>query len=162
MGVSVGHETFLSIIHDTANQQKFENYWKRKNKWEPMGVIESFTNPSFELATEIEDYVWVMAKIGFIRFSQSATERVVKTIGKTENRFAAYDEIKEREGKLDRAKEEIFLRENQVPLDELPLEAFNQTWLKSHLPDLKSKSKRDVVVENYISNDTAKHHFWSA
>ena len=87
---------------------------------------------------------------------------MVKTIRETENRFAGNDEIKEREGKLDRVKKEMFLRENQVPLDELPLEALNQTWLKSHLPALKSKSKRDVVVENYISNDTAKHYFWTA
>ena len=125
-----------------------------------MGVIESFMNPSFQLATDIEDYVWVMAKIGLIRFTQSDTERVVKTVRKTETRFAGYDEVKESEGKRDRAKQEIFLRENQVPLNDLPLEELNQEWLKSHLPALKSKSKRDVTVENYISNDTPKHQFW--
>ena len=158
--VAVGHDKYLSIIRDVDSQQHFDKYWKRNNKWDPMGVIESFMNPSFQLATDIEDYVWVMAKIGLIRFTQSDTERVVKTVRKTETRFAGYDEVKESEGKRDRAKQEVFLRENQVPLADLPLEALNKEWLKSHLPALKSKSKRDVTVENYISNDTPKHQFW--
>ena len=125
-----------------------------------MGVIESFMNPTFQLATDIEDFVWVMAKIGLIRFTQSDTERVVKTVRKTETRFAGYDEVKESKGKRDRAKQEIFLRENPVPLKELPLEQLNQAWLKSHLPALKSKSQRDVVVENYIDKDVPKYQFW--
>ena len=158
--VAVGHDKYLSIIRDVDSQQHFDKYWKRNNKWDPMGVIESFMNPSFQLATDIEDYVWVMAKIGLIRFTQSDTERVVKTVSKTETRFTGYDEVKESEGKRDRAKQEVFLRENQVPLTDLPLEALNKEWLKSHLPALKSKSKRDVTVENYISNDTPKHQFW--
>ena len=85
---------------------------------------------------------------------------MVKTVRKTETRFAGYDEVKKSEGKRDRAKEEIFLRENQVPLDNLPLEELNQEWLKTHLPALISKSNRDVTVENYISNATPKHQFW--
>ena len=101
-----------------------------------------------------------MAKIGLIRFTQSDTERVVKTVRKTETRFAGYDEVKESKGKRDRAKQEIFLRENPVPLNELPLEQLNQAWLKSHLPALKSKSQRDVVVENYIDKDVPKYQFW--
>ena len=116
--------------------------------------------PSFGLATDIEDYVWVMGKIGLIRFTQSDTERVVKTVRKTETRFAGYDEVKESNGKRDRAKEEIFLRENQVPLNDLPLEELNQAWLKKHLPALKSQSNRDVTVENYLSSDTLKQQFW--
>ena len=93
--VAVGHDKYLSIIRDVDSQQHFDKYWKRNNKWDPMGVIESFMNPSFQLATDIEDYVWVVTKIGLIRFTQSDTERVVK---KTETRFAGYDEVKESEG----------------------------------------------------------------
>ena len=156
----MGHDKYLSIIRDVDSQQHFDKYWKRNNKWDPMGVIESFMNSSSELAVDIEDYVWVMAKIGLIRFTQSDTERVVKTVRKTETRFAGYDEVEESEGKRDRAKEEIFLRENQVPLDDLLLEELNQEWLKTHLPALKSTSNRDVTVENYISNATPKHQFW--
>ena len=72
-----------------------------------------------------------MGKIGLIRFTQSDTKRVVKTVRKTETRFAGYDEVKESEGKRDRAKQEVFLRENQVPLTDLLLEALNKEWLKS-------------------------------
>ena len=97
-----------------------------------------------------------------IQFTQSDIERVVKTVRKTETRFTGYNEVKESEGKRDHAKEEIFLRENQVPLDDLPLEELNKEWLKTHLPALKSKSNRDVTVENYISNITPKHQFWIA
>ena len=49
----------------------------------------------------------MIAKIGLIRFTQSYTERVVKTVRETESRFAGYDEVKESEGKNDRAKQEI-------------------------------------------------------
>ena len=49
----------------------------------------------------------MIAKIGLIRFTQSYTERVVKTVRETESRFAGYDEVKESEGKIDRAKQEI-------------------------------------------------------
>ena len=125
-----------------------------------MGVIESFMNHSLGLAMDIEDYGWVMGKIGLIWSTQSDTERVVKTVNKTETRFAGYDEVKESKGKRDRAKQEIFLRENQVPLSDLPLEELNQAWLKKHLPALKSQSKRDVTVENYLSRDTLKQQFW--
>ena len=120
-------------------------------------------NPKLELADGLEDLCFILAKIGLIRFTQSDTERVVKTIRKTETHCAGYDEIKELKGKRDRAKEEIFLRENRVPISELPLEEFNQQWLKSHRPALKKKiSKKDVAIENYLKNDIAKQKFWTA
>ena len=100
-----------------------------------------------------------MAKIGPIRFTQCDNECVVKTVRKTKTRFAGYDEVEESEGIRDSAKGEIFLRENQVPLDDLPSKELNQIWLKTHLPALKSKNNRDVTVENYISTDTSKHQF---
>ena len=40
-------------------------------------------------------------------FTQSYTERVVKTVRETESRFAGYDEADESEGTSDRAKQEI-------------------------------------------------------
>ena len=83
-------------------------------------------------------------------------------IRKTETRFAGYEEIKEQDGKRDRAMEEIFLRENRVPLRELPLEDFNQEWLKSHRPALKKNSKKDVAIETFFKNDIAKQQFWTA
>ena len=119
-------------------------------------------NPTFDLFDGLEDFCFILSKIGLIRFTQSDTEREVKTIRKTETRFAGYDEIKEQAGKRDRAREEIFIRENQVPLNDLPLEEFNQEWLKSHRPALKKKSEKDVAIENYLEKDVAKHKFWIA
>ena len=116
----------------------------------------------FEIAEGMEDYCFILAKIGLIRITQNDTERVVKTIRKTETRFAGYDEIKEKAGKRDRAREEIFIRENRVPIAELPLEEFNQTWLKSHRPALKKQSQKDVAIENYLRDDIGKQKLWTA
>ena len=58
--------------------------------------------------------------------------------------------------------EEIFLRENRVPISELPLEELNQEWLKSHRAALKKTSKKDVSIQNYLKKDIAKRQFWTA
>ena len=109
-----------------------------------------------------EDLCFIHSKIGLIQFTQSDTERVLKTIRKTETRFAGYDEIKEKDGKRDRAREEIFLRERQVPFKELPLDELNQRWLKSHRSALKKISQRYVAIEDFFRKDIAKRHFWTA
>ena len=119
-------------------------------------------DPSSGLSDGIQDFLWVLEKVGVIRLSSNDTERVVKTIRKTETRFAGYDETKEQEGKRDRAQQEIFLRENRVGLYDLPLQEINELWLKSHLPSLKHKSTRDVSVEKWLEKDSSKHKFWSA
>ena len=160
--VCVQHGEFVKLLENTDLQQKHANYWKSGDRWDPLGVIESLMNPVSELADGLEDLCFIFAKIGLIRFTQADTERVVKTIRKTETRFAGYDEIKEQDGKRDRAMEEIFLRENRVPLRELPLEDFNQEWLKSHRPALKKNSKKDVAIETFFKNDIAKQQFWTA
>ena len=49
----------------------------------------------------------------------------MKTQREVEPRFASYNEPKEAEGKRDRAKQMIFLKENPIALRELPLEEFN-------------------------------------
>jgi len=81
----------------------------------------------------------LLSKIGKIRFSQADTERVVKTIRKVEPRFSSFNEVKEQAGKHDRARQEIFLHENRLSLSSLPLEDFNENWLKSHRPSLKKR-----------------------
>ena len=161
--VCVQYAAFVKLLADSDLQEQHATYWKTSGRWDPLGVIESFMNPKLELADGLEDLCFILAKIGLIRFTQSDTERVVKTIRKTETHCAGYDEIKELKGKRDRAKEEIFLRENRVPISELLLEEFNQHWLKSHRPALKKKiSKKDVAIENYLKNDIAKQKFWTA
>ena len=96
-----------------------------------------------------------------MRLSSNDTERVVKTVRKTENRFAGYNEVDEANNKRDRAMEEIFLRENRVELDALPLEKINQVWLKSHLPCLKKHGKPDVSISNFLKNDSSKCQFFT-
>ena len=159
--VSVQHVQYVKLISNQNLQEKYADYWKTSGRWDPLGVIESFMNPKFEIAEGMEDYCFILAKIGLIRFTQNDTERVVKTIRKTETRFAGYDEIKEKAGNRDRAREEIFIRENRVPIAELALEEFNQTWLKSHRPALKKQSQKDVAIENYLRDDIEKQKFWT-
>ena len=160
--VIVGHERFTEIIKDKDLQTKFAGKWMIKNRWNPLGVIETFMDPSSGLSDGIQDFLWVLEKVGVIRLSSNDTERVVKTIRKTETRFAGYNETKEQEGKRDRANQEIFLRENRVGLYDLPLQEINELWLKSHLPSLKHKSTRDVSVAKWLEKDFSKHKFWSA
>ena len=84
--------------------------------------------------------IFFLSKVGLVRFTQSDTERGVKTIRKVESRFSAFNEIKLAAGKRDRAEQEVFLHENPVATGDLPMEALNQVWLKKHLAALKSKS----------------------
>ena len=118
-------------------------------------------NPEFQLTENIEDFAWVLSKIGLLRFTQSDTERVNKTVDKVEKRFTKFNETKEAAGKRDRTKEEVFLHENRVALDELPLEDINQLWLKSHRATLKKHSSTDVSVKRFMEKDSSKHKFWT-
>lgn len=160
--VCIQHAEFVKLLTDSDLQATYNAYWRTSGRWDPLGVIESFMNPEFELANDMEDLCFILSKIGLIRFTQSDTERVVKTIRKTETRFGGYNEIKQQQGKRDRAMEEIFLRENRVPISELPLEELNQEWLKSHRAALKKTSKKDVSIQNYLKKDIAKRQFWTA
>ena len=95
-----------------------------------------------------------------MRFTQSDTERGVKTIRKVESRFSAFNEIKLAAGKRDRAEQEVFLHENPVAIGDLPLEALNQVWLKKHLLALKSKSLKNISVNRRIERDESKAKFF--
>ena len=76
----------------------------------------------------------LLEKFGKIRFSQADADHVVKTIRKVEPWFSSFNEVQEQAGKHDRARQEIFLHENRLSLSSLPLEDFNENWLKSHRP----------------------------
>ena len=79
-----------------------------------------------------------------------------------EPRFASYNEVKEDKGKRDRAQQEIFLHENKVALEDLPLERLNQKWLpKYHLPSLKKKSDgKSKSIETFLKKDKSKAKFF--
>ena len=55
---------------------------------------QTFMDPASMLSVEMADFAWILSKIGLIRFMQSDTERVVKTVRKVEHRFASYNETK--------------------------------------------------------------------
>ena len=69
------------------NQEAYKSYWKKGSQ---LGVIESFMNPQFDLYEGLQDFCFLLFKIGKKRFSQADTERVVKTIRKVEPRFSNY------------------------------------------------------------------------
>ena len=81
-------------------------------------------NPQFDLYKGMEDFCILLERIGLLRLSQADTERVVKTIRKVEPRFASFNEVKESKGARDRAQQEIFLYENKVALEKLPVMNF--------------------------------------
>ena len=171
--VIVGHGQYAKILSNHENQIKYAEYWDANHgksnsrfKWDPLGVIESFMNPEFSLHEDLHDFCCMLEHVGLIRFTQADTERVVKTQRKVEPRFAGYNEHKETAEKRDRAKQEIFLKENAISLRELPLEDFNQNWLKSHLPSLKEtrsgvKDAMGKSTRNFLKNDRTKVKFFS-
>ena len=108
----------------------------------------------------MEDICVLLERVGLLRCSQSDTETVVKTIRDIEPRFSAFDEVKESKGKRDREKQEIFLHENRVSLEKLPLEDLNQQWLKKHLPSLKRKEDAKALsVQTFLKKDVSRIKF---
>ena len=81
-------------------------------------------------------------------------------IREIEPRFSQFDEMKLEQGKRDRAEQEIFLHENKVSLEALPLEELNQEWLKHHLPSLKKKKEGEALsIKSFMKKDISKVKF---
>ena len=117
-------------------------------------------NPNFELFKGMEDFCILLERVGLLRLSQADTERVVKTIRKVEPRFASFDEVKESKGARDRAQQEIFLHENKVALEQLPLDDLFDAWSQSHLPSLKKRSDgKAKSVETFLKKDCTSLKF---
>ena len=100
----------------------------------------------------------LLERIGLLRLSQADTERVVKTIRKVEPRFSSFNEVKETKGARDRAQQEIFLYENKVALEKLPVNELFDSWTQSHYPSLKKNDNRyngkAKSVETFFKKDT--------
>ena len=75
-----------------------------------------------------EDFSCLLERVGLLRLTQADTEKVVKTIRKAESRLASFNEVKDSKGVRDRAQQEIFLCENKVALQELPLDELFDMW----------------------------------
>ena len=124
-----------------------------------IGVIESYMNPKFDLFKGMEDFCILLERVGLLRLRQADTERVVKTIRKVEPRFSGFDEVKESTGARDRAQQEIFLNENKVALESLPLEELFDSWTQSHRPSLKKTNTKSISVETFLKKDTTALKF---
>ena len=62
-----------------------------RGSWDPLGVIESYMNPKFDLYKGMEDFSCLLEGVGLLRLTEADTERVVKTIWKVEPRFASFN-----------------------------------------------------------------------
>lgn len=84
---------------------------------------------------------------------------------KIEPRFAAFNELKEAEGKRDWAKQEIFSKENQISLSDLPWKSSINDGLKSHCSSLKENRKgvKDTFgssMKNFFKKIVQKRNFF--
>ena len=68
--------------------------------------------------------------VGLEKLSQADTERVVKLQRKIEPRFSSFDETKLEAGKRDRCMQEMFLCDNKIAMDKLPLNDYARAWKK--------------------------------
>ena len=101
----------------------------------------------------MEDFCILLERVGLLRLSQADTERVVKTICKVEPRFAGFNEVKESKGARDRAQQEIFLHENKVALEKLPLDQLFDVWTQSHQASLNKNDGKAKSVESLLKKD---------
>ena len=158
--IIVQHKTFAKLLSVHQNNQIYTALWKKKGKWNPLGVIESFMDPGLSLYKGMEDFNYLLERIGLIRFTQADTERVVKTIRKVEKRFCGFNEVKEAAGKRDRAAQEIFLHENPIALNQLPLDNLHKKWVQTHNSSLKKdEASKALSIDTFLKNDTSKAHF---
>ena len=158
--ITVGHQEYHAALNNPQNQERYDSYWKINGRWSPIGVIESYMNPNFSLHHGMTSFCILLERVGLILKTQADTERVIKTIREVEGRFSNYNEINEAKGKRDRANQEIFLHENSVRLQDLPLEELHQMWLKNHLPSVKKQGKgKQVCIDNFLKADVSKAKF---
>ncbi|KAF0306132.1 hypothetical protein FJT64_022317 [Amphibalanus amphitrite] len=105
--------------------------------WRPENVLRSFQNVRLGLHKDIPDLVEVAEICLIISRSQSDTERVGKTAKRvSEGRFEGKFNISKDDDK-DRAKKEVFLAENSVPLRFFPSKTVAEKWTVNHRPCLK-------------------------
>ena len=157
--ILVSHDTYVKTLSCTLNQAKYASYWMTCGSWDPLGVIESYMNPKFDLYKGMEDFSCLLERVGLLRLTQADTERVVKTIREVEPRFASFNEVKEANGARDRAQQEIFLCENKVALQELPLDELFDAWTQTHYPTLKKKAGDSKSVDTFFKKDFSSAKF---
>ena len=139
------HDDYVTVIFDVSHL-----------------IIIISMNPKFDLNKGMEDFSCLLERVGLLRLTQADTERVVKTIRKIEPRFPSFNEVKEAKGARDRAQQEIFLCENKVALQELPLDELFDAWTQTHYPTLKKKAGNSKSVDTFFKKDFSSAKFMSS
>ena len=138
--IVVHHKTYAKLLSLHENDVAYTKFWKTKGMWNPLGVIESFMNATLPLCKGMEDFCYLLERVGLLRYTQADTERVVKTVRKVEKRFNNFNEVKQAIGKRDRASQEIFIHENPIALRDLPMDNLHKKWLQAHKSSLKKNA----------------------
>ena len=117
-------------------------------------------NATLPLCKGMEDFCFLLERVGLLRYTQADTERVVKTVRKVEKRFNNFHEVKQAIGKRDRALQEIFIHENPIALRDLPLDNLHKKWMQTHKSSLKKNpAGKALSIQTFLGNDTSKARF---
>ena len=107
----------------------------------------------------MRDFTYLLSKVGVTKLSQGCTERVVKLVREIEPRFSGYNETDLAEGKRDRCQQEIFLCDNSIAIDKLPLDEYETEWMKNHRSAAKIDNRsriESVAIGNYLKSESSK------
>ena len=158
--IVVHHKTYAKLLSLHENDVAYTKFWKTKGMWNPLGVIESFMNATLPLCKGMEDFCYLLERVGLVRYTQADTERVVKTVRKVEKRFNNFNEVKQAIGKRDRASQEIFIHENPIALRDLPMDNLHKKWLQAHKSSLKKNAAAKALsIQTFLRKDTSKARF---
>ena len=142
------HRHFFDILSLKENQKKYADYWMKKVKtmevWDPLGVIESYQFEPHGLHKGRKEWAYLLSRVGIEKLSQACTERIVKLLRKIEPRFAGFNETKLALGKRDRCAQEVFLCDNKIALNKLPLRSYERFWNKS-VVKIDRRSRDDTL-----------------
>ena len=112
-----------------------------------------------KLYLNLRDFTYLLSKVGITKLSQACTERVVKLIRQIEPHYAGYYETGLAQGKRDRCMQEVFLCDNSIAIDKLPLDEYEKEWMKNHRSAAKidNRSRIDsVAISNYLNSESSK------
>ena len=94
--IVVHHKTYAKLLSLNENDVAYTISGKQRvGIRNPLGVIESFMNATLPLCKGMEDFCYLLERVGLLRYTQADTERVVKTVRKVEKRYNKFNAIKQ-------------------------------------------------------------------
>ena len=102
-----------------------------------------------------EDWAYLLSRVGLEKLSQADTERVVKLQRKIEPRFSSFDETKLEAGKRDRCMQEMFLCDNKIAMDKLPLNDYARAWKKIVVKKDARARDDSVALTGFLKKETS-------